>query len=148
MNIGVIGGYKCTKKIYKIAQEVGKLIAAEHWTVICGGGSGVMEAVCRGAKSAGGRTVGILPTDDESSANAYLEVKIPTGLGYARNVLIVRASQALIAIDGKYGTLSEIAFACNEEKPVVGIDTWDIPGVHKVYTPGEAIRYIRKKIGA
>ena len=148
MNIGVIGGCECTEKTYEIAREVGELIAAQQWTLVCGGGGGVMEAVCRGAQTAGGCTVGILPTSDESSANQYLAVKIPTGLGYARNILVVRASQALIALNGKYGTLSEIAFACNEEKPVVGIDTWDIPGVHKVPTPQEAIRYIKKKIGA
>ncbi|MBN2482714.1 MAG: TIGR00725 family protein [Candidatus Omnitrophica bacterium] len=147
MNIGVIGGYKCSKSVYKTAYTVGTLIAQERWTLVCGGGSGVMEAACRGAKEAGGLTVGILPTDDERSANAYVDVKIPTGFGYARNILVVRASLALIAIDGKYGTLSEIAFGCNEEKPVVGIDTWDIKGVFKVKTPQAAIEYIRKRIG-
>jgi len=146
VNIAVVGGHKCSKKIYKIAEEVGKLIAQEGWTLVCGGGPGVMEAACKGAKSQKGLTVGILPSFKGQEANKYLDVKIPTGLGYARNVLVVRAAEAIIAIDGAYGTLSEIAFAFNEERPVVGIDTWGIKGVKKVKTPKEAINYIKKKV--
>jgi len=148
MNIGVIGGYACSKSMYKIAYETGLLVAQEEWTLVCGGGKGVMEAACRGAKEGGGVTVGILPSYDESTANKYVDIKIPTGLGYARNILVVRACRALIAIDGKYGTLSEIAFSCNEEKTIVGIDTWDVKGVSQVKTPKNAIAYIKKRIGA
>lgn len=146
MNIAVVGGHKCSKKIYRIAEELGSLIAQQGWVLVCGGGSGVMEAACKGAKKQGGLTVGILPGSDEEEANKYLDVKIPTGLGYARNILVVRAAKAVIAISGEYGTLSEIAFAFNEEKPIVGIDTWKIKGVKKVKTAKEAVNYIKKKV--
>jgi uncharacterized protein (TIGR00725 family) len=143
MNIGVIGGYKCSKKAYKLAYELGRLIAGQGWTLVCGGGTGVMEAACKGAKEENGTTVGILPSFDEISANRFLDVKIPTGLGYGRNILVVRASRFLIAVDGKYGTLSEIAFALNEGKIVFGINTWGIKGVIKVKTPKAAIKKIK-----
>jgi len=146
MNIAVVGGHKCSKKIYRIAEELGSLIAQQGWVLVCGGGPGVMEAACKGAKKQGGLTVGILPSSDEGEANKYLDVKIPTGLGYARNVLVVRAAEAVIAISGEYGTLSEIAFAFNEEKPIVGINTWEIEGVKKVKTAKEAVNYIKKKV--
>jgi len=102
-----------------------------------------MEAACKGAKEKGGLTVGILPSYEGKEANAYLDVKIPTGLGYARNILVVRASDFLVAVDGKHGTLSEIAFALNEGKPVLGINTWDIKGIVRVRTPKEALRKIK-----
>jgi len=146
MNVAVVGGHKCSKKIYRIAEELGSLIAQQGWVLVCGGGPGVMEAACKGAKKQGGLTVGILPGSDGGEANKYLDVKIPTGLGYARNVLVVRAAEAVIAISGEYGTLSEIAFAFNEEKPIVGINTWEIEGVKKVKTAKEAVNYIKKKV--
>lgn len=146
MNIAVVGGHKCTQENYKIAQEVGALIAKEGWILICGGKTGVMEAACKGAKENGGLTVGILPESDSKDANAYLDVKLPTGLGYARNFLVVRAADAVIAIDGEYGTLSEIAFTFNDPRPIVGIDTWDIKGLKKVNTAGEAINYLKKEL--
>jgi len=105
-----------------------------------------MEAACKGAKKQDGLTVGILPGSDGREANKYLDVKIPTGLGYARNVLVVRASDAVVAIDGEHGTLSEIAFAFNEEKPIAGIDTWEVEGIKKVKTAKEAINYIKRKV--
>ena len=144
MNIAVAGGFKCSKKVYRVACELGELIAKEGWTLLCGGGGGVMEAVCRGAKSKGGLTIGILPSLKGKEANPYLDVRIPTGLGYARNILVARAADFIIAVDGKYGTLSEIAFALNEEKTVLGIDTWDIKGVVKVKNPKTAIDFIKK----
>ena len=146
MNIAVVGGHKCSKEIYKIAEEVGNLIAKQGWVLVCGGGPGVMEAACKGAKKQGGVTVGILPSSDGREANKYLDVKIPTGLGYARNILVVRAADAIIAIDGEYGTLSEIAFAFNEEKPIVGIDTWEVTGIKQVKNSQEAINYIKGKV--
>ena len=146
INVAVVGGHKCSKKNYRIAEEAGSLIARQGWVLICGGGPGVMEAACKGAKKQGGLTVGILPGSEGREANKYLDVKIPTGLGYARNVLVVRASDAVVAIDGEHGTLSEIAFALNEEKLIVGIDTWEIEGVKEVKTAKEAINYIKKKV--
>jgi len=146
MNIAIVGGHKCSKKIYQIAEEVGSLIAEQGWILVCGGRTGVMEAACKGAKKQGGLTVGILPSSNGKDANKYVDVKIPTGLGYARNILVVRAADAVVAIDGEYGTLSEIAFAFNEAKPIVGIDTWEIEGIKKVKSAKEAISYIKRKV--
>jgi uncharacterized protein (TIGR00725 family) len=143
MNVAVIGGSQCSQKAYSVAERLGELLAQEGWTVVCGGKSGVMEAVCKGAQEKGGRTVGILPEKDCSGANAFVEVKLPTGIGYARNVFVVRSAEHVIAIDGEYGTLSEIAFALSEGKTVYGIDTWDIEGVIHVPTPEDAIAAIQ-----
>lgn len=146
MNISVIGGSTCSKKDYKIARELGRLIAQQGWTLVCGGRTGIMEAACRGAKEASGTTVGILPSIDAKEGNKYLDVKIPTGLGFARNILVVRASDIIVAVSGKYGTLSEIAFAFNENRKVIGINTWKIKGVIQVKTPQQAVSYIKKHL--
>ncbi len=141
MNIAVVGGHSCSRRVYGIAREVGRLIAREGWVLITGGGPGVMEAASRGAKEAGGLCVGILPGWDASQANRYVDVRLPTGLGYARNVLVVRAADALIAIDGEYGTLSEIAFAF-----IVGIGTWKIKGLRQVTSARQALRYLKTRL--
>ncbi|MEA2420374.1 MAG: hypothetical protein QOE60_2580 [Thermoleophilaceae bacterium] len=107
--------------------------------VVCGGLGGVMEAACRGARAAGGTTVGILPGLDRTAANPFVDVALPTGLGEARNALVVRAADAVIAVGGGYGTLSEIALALKAGKPVIGIDTWDIEGVVAVDGPEAAV---------
>ncbi len=146
MNIAVIGGSSCSEKVYKQAEALGELIAKEGWTLICGGGPAVMEAACLGAKKQGGLTVGILPSYDGREANQYLDVKIPTGLGYLRNTLVVRAADYIVAVDGKYGTLSEISFGLAEKKRVVGIGTWEIKGVIKVKTAKQAIAKIKSYV--
>ncbi|MDD5094740.1 MAG: TIGR00725 family protein [Dehalococcoidia bacterium] len=126
MVIGVIGGSKCSRKAAKLAEEVGRELATQQATVICGGLGGVMEAVCRGAKEAGGQTLGILPGNDRSDANPYVDIPIVTGMGEMRNVVIIKSAQALIAIDGEYGTLSEIGHALKRGVPVIGLNTWEI----------------------
>ena len=126
IKISVIGGSKVDTTIYKLAYEVGKEIAKNNAILICGGLSGTMEAVCKGAKEEDGLTVGILPSDNENDANKYIDIKIPTGLGYARNALVVLSSHAVIAIDGSYGTLSEIGYALAYEKPIVALKTWEL----------------------
>jgi uncharacterized protein (TIGR00725 family) len=98
-----------------------------------------MEAACRGAKEARGTTVGILPGTDRNAANAFVDIAIPTGLGEARNALVVRAADALVAVGGGYGTLSEIALALKAGKRVVGLDTWDIEGVERAESPEAAV---------
>jgi uncharacterized protein (TIGR00725 family) len=110
--------------------------------LVCGGLGGVMEAACRGAKEGGGTTVGILPGSERSAANEFVDVAIPTGLGEARNALVVRAADALIAVGGGYGTLSEIAFALKAGKPVVGLGSWEIEGVQRADTPEAAVEAV------
>lgn len=124
MLIGVIGGAQCSAKEAELAEAVGRELAGRGATLVCGGLGGVMEAACRGAKSAGGTTVGVLPGEDRNTANPYVDIPIVTGMGSARNVIVVRSSHAVIAVDGSYGTLSEIAFALNGRIPVIGLNTW------------------------
>ena len=125
MQIGVIGASECDDTLEKIAEEAGRLIAKSGAVLICGGRGGVMEVACKGAKDEGGMTVGIVP--DMSPGNPYLGAVIKSNLGIARNALVVGSSDAVIAIGGAYGTLSEIGMALKMEIPVFGIDTWDIP---------------------
>lgn len=123
--VAVIGGAQCSPAEAKAAEEIGRRLASEGIDIVCGGRSGVMEAVCKGAMIAGGRTIGILPGFDRGEANSYVSVAIPTGLGEARNVIVAAAGQIVIAIAGSYGTLSEIAFALKRGKDVIGLNTWD-----------------------
>ena len=124
LTIGVIGASSPTKKIENLAKEVGCLLAASGAVVICGGLSGVMEAVCRGAKSKGGTTIGILPGSNPDVANEWIDHVICTGMGEARNLVIIKSSDAVIAVGGGYGTLSEIGFALKLNKPIIGLQTW------------------------
>ena len=128
--IGVIGAGACSGTTYNVARDVGFEIGKKGWTLVCGGLGGVMEGAARGCTEGGGQTIGILPGLDRSSANPYIQVPIPTGLGDGRNLLVIRASDVLVAISGGYGTLSEIALALKAEKPVIGIETWrNIDGI-------------------
>jgi len=124
--ISVIGEGKCDQKTYQTAYDVGQLIAERGAVLVCGGLGGVMEAACKGAKSQNGLTVGILPSEDRKWVNPYVDVAIPTGLGEARNALVARCADAVVAIGGQFGTLSEIALALKMGKPVVGIETWEL----------------------
>jgi uncharacterized protein (TIGR00725 family) len=124
IKISVIGGSQADKDIKELSFEVGREIAKNNALLVCGGMGGVMEYACRGAKSENGLTLGILPSDDDLYANDYVDIKLPTGLGYARNALVVLASHAVIAIDGRSGTLSEIGYALTYQKPLIGLRTW------------------------
>ncbi len=153
--VSVVGDGKCDQKIYQTAYEVGQLIAERGATLVCGGLGGVMEAACKGAKSKNGLTVGILPSEDRKWANSYVDVAIPTALGEARNVLIARCADAVIAVGGEFGTLSEIALALKMGKPVVGIGTWELfKGQRKdksiIYAahPQEALNAVLQMLGA
>jgi uncharacterized protein (TIGR00725 family) len=116
-----------------------RLLAERGVLLVCGGLGGVMEAACRGSQSSGGLTVGILPGFDRSDANPFVSVAVATGLGEGRNALVVRAADALVAIGGGYGTLSEIAFALRQGTPVIGIGTWDIEGIRSASGPEAAV---------
>jgi len=143
--IGVIGAGECSETIYELAMELGNEIGEKGWSLVCGGLKGVMEGAARGCYEAGGTTIGILPGMDRRSANQYIRIAIPTGLGDGRNLLVVRASDILVAVAGSYGTLSEISLALKIGRPVIGIETWkDIPGVRYVKDVKEAIKVISK----
>jgi uncharacterized protein (TIGR00725 family) len=137
--VAVIGGRSTEKALLREAETIGKLLAQRNAVVVCGGLGGVMVAVSRGARSEGGLTVGVLPQNDTREANQFIDIPVVTGMGIGRNVIIARTADALIAVGGEYGTLSEIAFALQLGKPVVGIQTWDIKGVVSVDNGQEAV---------
>ena len=124
--IAVVGENDPSPRLAALAEAVGAEIAAAGAVLVCGGLGGAMEAACRGARSRGGITLGILPGLRHADANSYVTFPIPTGLGHARNILVARSAHAVIAVGGKYGTLSEIAFARVEGTPVIGLDTWEL----------------------
>lgn len=122
--VAVIGGGECSKEEAELAEAVGCELAKQGAILVCGGLGGVMEAACKGANSEGGITIGILPGDSRQAANSYVQIPIVTGMGYARNVVVVKSAQAAIAIGGSYGTLSEISHALQSNIPVIGLNTW------------------------
>jgi uncharacterized protein (TIGR00725 family) len=140
--IAVVGAAVAEPRTLAVAEEVGATLAQAGYTVVTGGLGGVMEAASRGARSELGATIGILPGEDAEAANGWVELAIPTGLGAARNALVVAAAQACVAVGGEYGTLAEIAFALRAGKLVVGLGTWDVQGVEHVSTPAEAVERI------
>lgn len=140
LRVGVIGGARPDMAAREAAAKVGELIAKAGAVLVCGGLGGVMEAAALGARRAGGLTIGILPGSSTAEANPSIDVPIATGIGYARNSLVALNADALIAIDGEYGTLSEIAYGVIYGKTVVGLGTWDIRGVIQARTPEEAVR--------
>jgi uncharacterized protein (TIGR00725 family) len=128
------------------AEAVGRLVAERGAAIVCGGLAGVMEGACKGAKSAGGLTIGVLPTMEKESANPYVDIPVVTGMGVARNVIIVRTADVLIAVGGKFGTLSEIAHALSMGKKVVSLRSWEcleadqpLEGLVFASTPEEAV---------
>jgi len=137
MMIGVIGGNSVDEKTGNLAFRLGREAAVRGHKIICGGKGGVMEAACRGAKSSGGLTVGILPEADLSCANGFLDVAIASGVGMARNNMIIQSSDVVIAVNGGYGTFSEIAAALNMGKPLVLLKSWDLGRLEEI----EADRY-------
>jgi len=139
IRVAVVGGGQCTHQMAALAEQVGRELARRGCIVITGGLSGVMEAACRGAKSEDGLTVGILPGLHDRDANNHVDIPIVTGLSHARNAIIVRSANAVIAINGQYGTLSEIALALTQGTPVVGLRTWDISGLVPAKTAKEAV---------
>jgi len=124
--VAVCGGGAFEQNAATVAEQVGAELARRGAVVLCGGLGGVMESVCKGARSVGGLSVGLLPGEDRGDANDYVDVALPTGLGEMRNMLLVRASDVVIAISGEFGTLSEVAFALRLRIPVVGLDTWEL----------------------
>ena len=137
--VAVVGPGEANPEQIDTAEAVGRELASRDAVLVSGGLGGAMEAACRGARSGGGTTVGILPGLDRSAANEFVDVALATGLGEARNALVVRAADALIAVGGGYGTLSEIALALKAGKRVVGLDTWEIDGVERADSAERAV---------
>jgi uncharacterized protein (TIGR00725 family) len=146
MHIGVLGPNTTTTEQYELGLEVGRCIAQAGAILLCGGLGGMMRAAAEGAQTAGGQTVGILPGTDKTAANEFIDLAVPTDLGAYRNALLVRSCDAVIAVHGAYGTLSEIAFALRLKVPVVGLHTWEVhrngksdPAIHTAQTAEEAV---------
>ncbi|RIK09759.1 MAG: TIGR00725 family protein [Acidobacteria bacterium] len=151
--MAVCGGQFCEEPFLGHAEEAGRAIGKAGATLICGGLTGVMEAACRGAAERGGTSIGVLPGSDPGSANPWVTHAIATGIGHARNLIIVNSADAVIAIDGEYGTLSEIAFAVKLGRPIVGVGTWSLidPGgspapIHTAPSGKEAVAMALKLI--
>jgi uncharacterized protein (TIGR00725 family) len=124
--IAVIGGSQCSPQEAQIAEKVGRELARRGAILVCGGKGGIMEAACRGAQAESGMTIGILPGEIRQEANPYVQIPIVTGIGHARNLAVAKSAQAVIAIGGGFGTLSEIAFALLSDIPVIGLGTWSL----------------------
>lgn len=138
--IGVIGAHDADEEALQRAYDVGRGLAARGYAVICGGLGGVMESVCRGVSEVGGLTIGVLPGDDPESANSYVDIRVATGMGIARNVIIVRSAAACVAISGGPGTLSEIAHCLQLGVPVVSLGSFDVSSkIEQVDTALEAV---------
>lgn len=154
--VGVIGSSKAEGELLVLAEEVGAEIAKRGAAVVCGGLTGVMEAVCRGARREGGLTIGIIPSDNRDDANPYVQIPIVTGMGMGRNVMLVKTADVVIAVGGEYGTLSEIAHALNLGKTVIGLRSWKlekartkpIPDLIEVDSPKKAVDLAMSVISA
>lgn len=145
--LGIIGGHdvKRGSKEWKAAFDMGEAAAKCEWAVVTGGLGGVMEAAGAGASQGGGLVIGILPQQHKRGANKFVQIGIATGLGEARNVVIARSADALVAIAGGYGTLTEIGFGLIDKKPVVGLlTTWDVPGMKHARSAAHAVSILRK----
>ncbi len=152
LHLSVVGAGTADPELFERARAVGRAVAAVGAVVVCGGLGGVMAGACRGAREAGGCTVGLLPGDDPAGANPWVEIAIPTGLGHARNVLVVQAGGAVLALPGSWGTASEVALALKMGRPVVGVGAWEqMAGVVRVDDPAaavaEAVRLVRRGRG-
>jgi hypothetical protein len=144
--VSVIGGHNCSKEVEQLAHNLGKKLAKVADYLVCGGVGGVMEAVCAGFKAGNGITIGIITSYNKNDANPYVDIVIPTGLGLARNVLVVQAGDIVVALPGEYGTLSEIAYCLQFGKPVISLGSWDIKGAMKVKTAQAAVDLVKKEL--
>jgi len=145
--VSVIGGHSCNEEVEQLAHNLGKKLAKVVDILISGGLSGIMKAVCAGFKEGGGLTIGIIPSYNKNDANEFVDVVLPTGLGLARNVLVVKAADVVVTLPGEAGTLSEIAFALQFGIPVISLKSWDIPRIIKVSTVEEAIDKVKELLG-
>ncbi|NHN40194.1 Rossmann fold nucleotide-binding protein [Halorubellus sp. JP-L1] len=148
MRVSVIGGGSVGADDHEVAREVGRLLGEQEFDLVCGGRGGVMAAACEGAESAGATTIGILPGEDRDAANEHVDVVIATGLGHARNALVPLNGDAVVAIDGSHGTLSELGFAGVYDRPVAGLGTHDVDGAYAAESPADAVEYVADALDA
>jgi hypothetical protein len=149
IRVSVIGGSESSEEILSQAFRLGKLLAEEGCIVYTGGKGGVMEAVSKGVSDGGGIVVGILPEPDTSEMNPYVQIPVCTGVGLGRNAILVQSADVIVAVNGKYGTLSEIAIALQLGKPIIGLHTWTIDkNIVQVESPEKVITAIQKVVGA
>jgi hypothetical protein len=146
MRVSVVGGSAVSDERQSIARRVGREVGERGHELVCGGRGGVMRAACRGAREAGAHTVGILPGEEPAAANPHVETAIATGIGHARNPLVVMNGEAVVAVDGGPGTLSEIGHALVYDRPVAGIDTHDVEGVHAVGDASAALDVVEREV--
>lgn len=146
MRVSVIGGGRAAGSTLELAERAGECLAEQGHTIVCGGRGGVMTAACRGAAAHEGTTIGILPGTDPTAANPHVDVPIVTGLGHARNVLVALNGDGVIAIGGRYGTLSEIAHALDFGRPVAGLGSHEVEGVEAVETAEDAVAYLERVV--
>ena len=144
--ISVFGGRNITPEVYEKSVEIGRLLAQEGFLVFCGGGKGVMEAISKGVSIAGGTVIGILKGKELEEGNDYLTIPIATGMDIARNAVLAYNCDAAIAISGQYGTMSEIAYAFQLDKSVIGYQTWDINNVIQAESPEDVISKLKKEL--
>ena len=144
--VAVFGGRQISDNIYQKAKELGSLLATEGYLVYCGGGKGVMEAISKGVSDSGGTCVGILKGSTLDEMNDFIKVPIATNMGISRNALLAYNCDVAIAISGKYGTLSEISYALQLEKPIIGLHSWNMNDLRNVNDPIEIIEFIKENI--
>lgn len=147
MRVSVIGGGSPSEEDLEAAWDVGWFLGEQGFDVVCGGRGGVMAAACEGAKAAGATTVGILPGEDRGGANDHVDVAIATGLGHARNALVPLNGDAVVAIAGGHGTLSELGYAGIYDRPVAGLGTHDVDGVYAADSPRDAVDHVAERLG-
>jgi len=145
LKIAIIGGREATQEILDLAYNAGKTIAEHGHILICGGRMGVMEFSAKGAFDADGLTIGILPGTDENDVNPYIKVALPTGMGLSRNSIIACSCDGAIAIGGEFGTLSEIAYCKQFNRPVCSLNSWDVKDIHQVNSVVDALKYIEEE---
>jgi uncharacterized protein (TIGR00725 family) len=144
LTISVIGGHKRTPKTDKLAYNIGRVIAEMGAVLVCGGLTGVMEAAAKGAKEAGGLTIGLLPGKDKRDANPYIDIALPTSIGFARNAMVACSADIIVALPGSYGTSSEICYGLVYDRPVIDLGGWNIKGMTKVKTFRQAEDFLKK----
>jgi uncharacterized protein (TIGR00725 family) len=147
MRVSVIGGTAIDERQDELVEAVGREVAERGHVLVCGGLGGTTTAACRGAREVGGETIGILPGEDRTAANEYVTTPIATGLGHARNALVAMNGDGVVALEGNSGTVSELGFAGVYDRPIAGIDTYDVPGVEHVSTPEGALDYLESAVG-